>query len=540
MKRRQSPHLAFADHTPHLGSRDEAPYLESRDVAPGLVPCDDAPGLVSRDRAPGFVRAFVLALSLLALAACTSGPSGGGPALGQPQDVTTTLGEPVTVPLVIVSDSAASLTVTATSSNEQVLPDAGIQVTGTGVNRSLALAPSHTQTGTSTVTVTVKDDRGFATRDFDLEVEVLFTQSQTLTTTGAEPIGISLAIQGETLVAGGLESAFVFELSADEWVEKQKLTSLVNGIFDVKGFGGAVALDGSRILVGADESTNTDVSQGAAYVFDVGSGASYEYDGSLLDNDPADNERFGRSVGVLGDDLFVGVPGGSVADVQSGAVNVYQPDGMGGWSLLGKLTPSDATTGTVFGETLDVSTGLTVVGDYANDERGTDAGAAYVFEADGGFWSEATKLAPAELDEGDHFGIAVTGDGDWVLVGAWNDDTQAEDAGAVYVFHREASVWEQVDVLYSPDPEQFAGFGSSLALEYPYAVVSAKLEDEGENNAGAVYVFRHDGTTWHEVAKLASPEPAANAQFGWGVGISGDHVVASQASPALTVVFRRQ
>lgn len=180
-----------------------------------------------------------------------------------------------------------------------------------------------------------------------------------------------------------------------------------------------------------------------------------------------------------------------------------------------------------------------MVGDYANDERGSDAGAAYVFVADGGFWSEANKLAPAGLDVDDQFGTAVAGDGDWALVAAWNDDSQAEDAGAVYVFHREGASWEQVDVLFAPDPEQFAGFGSSLALEYPYAVVSAKLEDTGENNAGAVYVLRHDGTTWHEVAKLTSPQPAADASFGWAVDISGDHVVASQLSPALTVVFRR-
>ena len=80
---------------------------------------------------------------------------------------------------------------------------------------------------------------------------------------------------------------------------------------------------------------------------------------------------------------------------------------------------------------------------------------------------------------------------------------------------------------------------SSVALEYPYAVVGAHLEDSEGNNAGAVYVFRHDGATWHQVAKLTSPEPAAEAGFGWDVAISGEYLVASQFSPPLTVVYRR-
>ena len=82
-------------------------------------------------------------------------------------------------------------------------------------------------------------------------------------------------------------------------------------------------------------------------------------------------------------------------------VVAFQPDSPSGWTLLGKLTPSDATAGTVFGEVLDVSGDLLAVGDYANDERGSDAGAAYVFEREGGFWTESAKLAPPELEAGE-------------------------------------------------------------------------------------------------------------------------------------------
>lgn len=481
--------------------------------------------------------AISLAALLLALAGCTNGPLG-GPALAQPEDQRTTLGEPVTVQLTIVSEAPSTVSVTATSSNEQVLPLSGIVVTGTGADRSLVITPSHSQTGTSIVSVEVQDDRGAASRDFDVQVTVPFAEHVVLETESAEPIGVSLAIQGEVLVAGGLKNAFVFELQGDQWEQKQRLAPLPNGISDVDGYGDAVALDGSRILIGADETTNTHTSQGAAFLYEV-DGGTYDFVTDFLDNDPAQDELLGRSVAVLDDHLFAGVPGGSTNDVQSGTVNVYQPDGFGAWTLLGKLAPSDATTGTVFGDALDVSDGLAVIGDYANEERGAEAGAAYVFAPDGDFWSEVIKLAPPALEDGDQFGLKVAGDGEWIFVSAWNDDTQAENAGAVYVFHLGGSGWVQADVLYASDAAQNGGFASSVELEYPYAVVGAHLEDSQGNNAGAVYVFRHDGATWHQVAKLTSPEPAAEAGFGWDVAISGEYLVASQLSPPLTVVYRR-
>src|SRR5690606_27948743 len=254
----------------------------------------------------------------------------------------------------------------------------------------------------------------------------------------------------------------------------------------------------------------------------------WEFTGAILDEQsPEDDDRMGRSVGVSGDHLFAGAPGAAEGGVRSGSVFVYQPDPFGVWQLLGKLTPSDAVTGTVFGDALDVSGSLLVVGDYANDERASDGGAAYVVVEDGGFWTEAEKFAPIDLEANDQFGIAVAADDGWVLVSAWNDDDQGDEVGAVYVFTDAGSGWEQVDKLYAPDAAVNGGFGSGLALDYPYAAIAAKYDDELGGNTGAVWVFRHDGTTWWPVAKLSSPTPTVEVYFGTSVDISGEYVVAS-------------
>src|SRR5207248_2179337 len=58
-----------------------------------------------------------------------------------------------------------NLTVTATSSNPSLLPQAGIVLGGIGADRTVALTPAAGQTGTATVTLTVRDAAGATALD---------------------------------------------------------------------------------------------------------------------------------------------------------------------------------------------------------------------------------------------------------------------------------------------------------------------------------------------------------------------------------------
>ena len=56
-----------------------------------------------------------------------------------------------------VETAAGTLTVSATSSDQQLLPDGNIVLGGSGANRTIQLTPGSGRTGTATVTVTVSD-----------------------------------------------------------------------------------------------------------------------------------------------------------------------------------------------------------------------------------------------------------------------------------------------------------------------------------------------------------------------------------------------
>lgn len=57
---------------------------------------------------------------------------------------------------------AAQLTVTATSNNQTLLPNANIALGGSGANRTITMTPATGQLGSATVTVTVTDANGYA------------------------------------------------------------------------------------------------------------------------------------------------------------------------------------------------------------------------------------------------------------------------------------------------------------------------------------------------------------------------------------------
>jgi NTE family protein len=75
----------------------------------------------------------------------------------------------------------------------------------------------------------------------------------------------------------------------------------------------------------------------------------------------------------------------------------------------------------------------TVVGADREGISGSQAGAAYVFNRVGALWSQTTKLMASDSAVGDQFGYSVDIAGRMV-VGAHLDDDRGNNAGAAYVF----------------------------------------------------------------------------------------------------------
>src|SRR5579875_695667 len=198
-----------------------------------------------------------------------------------------------------------------------------------------------------------------------------------------------------------------------------------------------------------------------------------------------------------------------------------------------KLTAGDAAANANFGWSVAVSGdgNTALVGAYrANPSGLVAAGAAYVFVRSGTTWSQQQKLTASDAAAGDNFGlsVALSADGNTALVGAYKADLSSSltDAGAAYVFVRSGTTWSQQQKLIASDAAANDNFGTSVALSADgnTALVGAYKADlpSSLTDAGATYVFVRSGTTWSQQQKLTASDAAANDNFGTSVALSAD------------------
>lgn len=202
----------------------------------------------------------------------------------------------------------------------------------------------------------------------------------------------------------------------------------------------------------------------------------------------------------------------------------------------------------VIGAWIEDSNATGVNGDQANNSA-SRSGAAYVFVRSGGVWTQQAYLKASNTEAGDQFGWSVSVSGDTVVVGAYNESSNATGvngdqanniaggSGAAYVFARTGGVWSQQAYLKASNTGAFDRFGFSVAVSGDTIVVGADSEDSNAtgvdgngadnsaNTAGAAYVFFRTGTTWSQQAYLKASNSAADDTFGTTVAVSGDTVV---------------
>jgi len=169
-------------------------------------------------------------------------------------------------------------------------------------------------------------------------------------------------------------------------------------------------------------------------------------------------------------------------------------------------------------------------GDHAGDSK-QDSGAVYVFRGAGSSWTQEARLQPSNLDAGEHFGGSVALFGDTLAVGAVSKD---QSRGAVYVFRRTGSSWTQEAYLEASHRDAGELFGFQVALSGDLLAVSAPGErstatgvngDQTSNGAawsGAVYIFRHTGSSWAPEAYIKASNASSQDRFGYGLALSGD------------------
>ncbi len=344
---------------------------------------------------------------------------------------------------------------------------------------------------------------------------------------------IVVGAMGEDDEGDSAGAAYVFQRmqgGTDAWGQTARLTASDAAAYDF--FGCSVAVSEDVIVVGADGEDVGGINAGAAYVFQRmagGDDAWGEVD-KLTASDAQADDHFGTSVAVSGDVIVVGAAVEDTGGTDAGAAYVFQrmAGGTDNWGQTAKLTASDAQADDHFGSTVAVSGDVIVVGAWGEDDSGADAGAAYIFHRRQGaadVWGEVDKLTASGPQAGDYFGFPVAVSEDVIVVGARMEDDGGTDAGAAYVFQDDAEDWRETTKNTASDASSVSWFGCSAAVSGDVLVVGAKRK---ASDTGAAYVFHRmqDGTdAWGEVVKLTGSDAATGDYFGNAVAVAGDVIV---------------
>ncbi len=149
----------------------------------------------------------------------------------------------------------------------------------------------------------------------------------------------------------------------------------------------------------------------------------------------------------------------------------------------------------------------------------------------------------------DRFGFSISSFGDFLVVGAFQEDSAAtgvggdptseaaSNSGAVYVYSRIGDLWVQEAYLKASNAEAGDEFGRNIGFSDNTLVVGARLEDSSatgingdqtsnaSTDAGAVYVFVRSAGVWAQQAYLKASNTGGGDQFGSSVAINGDTLV---------------
>jgi hypothetical protein len=207
-------------------------------------------------------------------------------------------------------------------------------------------------------------------------------------------------------------------------------------------------------------------------------------------------------VGGVYEDSGAGGVNGDAANnslPNSGAAYVFVRKA-GRWVAEAYLKAGDPTATAFFGVSVAISGDTLVVGCIEDDvydatRPPTRPGSAYVFTRQGATWTQQAKLVAKGGHAGDWFGLSVAIDRDTLVVGASRGDTDVMDSGAAHVFTRSEGAWTERATLSAMMHTQNAEFGSDVKIFGDWIAVGAQEEDIGESRSGGAYVFQRSGTT---------------------------------------------
>lgn len=331
-------------------------------------------------------------------------------------------------------------------------------------------------------------------------------------------------------------------VQAQNWTQENKITASDRAERDE--FGYSVSINGNYAIVGAHKDGEEPIGTkfmnnlGSAYVF-VRSGSKWGLQQKLIASDRDKGDKFGTCVAISGKYAIVGAPfeahdtSGKDSLFEAGSAYIFERFG-DTWKQVQKLVASDRGELDYFGCSVAIDGNFAIVGAYNESHNATGgaflygSGSAYIFELVNGKWIQKQKIVSSNREWKEAFGKSVAISGEHVIVGAYLSDINSTnpDAGAAYVFKRSGNTWSNQQKITASSKAAFDHFGFSVSISGNSAIVGAYYAPfNGVSQAGTAYIYSLSGNSWIEQQKIGASSSTQRKFFGWSVSISGDNAI---------------
>lgn len=283
----------------------------------------------------------------------------------------------------------------------------------------------------------------------------------------------------------------------------------------------SVSLDSTTAVVGVP-------SRHAAYVYTY-SNSAWSLSATLTPSDPAlAGANFGSAVAISGTRIVVGSPGATPAGFSGlGTVYTYTLSGST-WSQTSEL--GDNNAGGNFAAHLTLANNLLAVSDTANVNGAYSGhGIVYTYYLSGSSWTSSTTLSDANVTTGSNFGVSLsinpTSSPATIAVGEPGGDNSSS-YGQVFLWNwvSASATWRAASPTSVSDPGTQVGdaFGASTTMVGNYLAVGAPNATVGANaQQGAEYIFYNNGLSWSFAQTLTATDGVAQSVYGTSSGLTG-------------------
>jgi hypothetical protein len=201
---------------------------------------------------------------------------------------------------------------------------------------------------------------------------------------------------------------------------------------------------------------------------------------------PLDNNYFGAAMAISGSRIVVGAPRDSRVARYTGSAFVYDLSGANPAVPVASLRSPNPAAEDYFGTAVSISGSKVIVGAFGDDSGALNGGAAFVFDLEGQN-PEAPKLTLRNSVALANFGVSTVISGSLVAVGA---SQISQYPGTVDIYYL-LSPTPDVPTATLTNPPLYAGgiFGKSLAIKDKMIAVGAPYIDSIAVDTGGVYIF---------------------------------------------------